>query len=483
MKAYSVALILCLLPAHGAQAAGGLLVYDNGHDNSSCLAGSGALCLVSGSATGHGTVNASQRTAAIGVVVLAPLGVPLLSDSSLVIRGDDLVFPNPVTPAVAGFVGQRNMTVGDVTYLRLGMNETEFLRYGYYDPRYTDPSLAHRGTAIYYDQDADRGLQYHWFSPSDVGEDDTDHQITATVNGTCAKPVDLGAQCQAALDGAASRVMDATPNVRVGFTWEAIGAADDVEDFASGAPLSSGGSASTALPGTSQRRPAVPAPTPKREPARPDDQLEGPSPSPALPPPQGLAQQERQAEGSPLLVATQGDPAAPLPVVAVAATMLLALAFKLLYARIRSREEALEHDHRRRVLDVLAQQGPRTVAELGSALGVDRSTALYHVRVLRRSASVLLAKQDRATYVLLPGQRLPTAAAHRGGRAADEILRVLRESGAPISRARLHALAAHLPLRVRNHALRELAHSGAIVRAFAGNEETIALARGPGAAA
>lgn len=71
----------------------------------------------------------------------------------------------------------------------------------------------------------------------------------------------------------------------------------------------------------------------------------------------------------------------------------------LLYRRLR-RPDVLDHDHRRAILDRLAEEAPATVGGLASDLDLDYKTVDHHVRVLRDFGLVEARRrgQRRAIY-------------------------------------------------------------------------------------
>lgn len=278
--------------------------------------------------------------------------------------------------------------------------------------------------------------------------------------------------CDDTWNGAMAPLLDATPNITTGGSIGSISVSNqsDLVDRSHASKLGDEGQARERM------RPVLPVnkTTPRdaaaegigeRSQPAPDDDLRSPRASLTAP---AAATAELNATTVPDMRS---------PVLPLAASAALALLLAALYARISSRQEALAHASRQRLVGLLQQHGPLTVTDLARGLSVDRSTALYHIRVLRRSASVTLAQQGRLVYVLLPGQVPPSLPPSFREGAAGVVLTVLKAAGGALSRADLHALASAVPQRQRNHVLRQLTDAGVLERAFVGNAEVVRLAQ------
>lgn len=156
----------------------------------------------------------------------------------------------------------------------------------------------------------------------------------------------------------------------------------------------------------------------------------------------------------------------------VAASALGALLLALLYSRIARRDEALRSDRRARIIELLQARGPMALPDLTREMGCDRTTVTHHLRLLSRLSHVVIERVDGRVVAALPGQSAADALAPR---APEIIERLLREHGGQMTRAELHAAAADLPLRTRNHALAKLAHDGRIMRILRAGTELVLL--------
>lgn len=156
----------------------------------------------------------------------------------------------------------------------------------------------------------------------------------------------------------------------------------------------------------------------------------------------------------------------------VAASALGALLLALLYSRIARRDEALRSDRRARIIELLQARGPMALPDLTREMGCDRTTVTHHLRLLSRLSHVVIERVDGRVVAALPGQSAAEALAPR---APEIIERLLRENGGQMTRADLHAAAADLPLRTRNHALAKLANDGRIMRILRAGTELVLL--------
>lgn len=480
MRAAHALPFLLALASPGASALGIIPVVENGHADD-CAAVLPCPLSYDVADPGAGEVNVTQDLSSNGVVLASPWVQLLLPDGGLFVRGDDVGVPNVIFPFLAEDAGEVNSSIAGTPYVFLVFSRDN-MTYGYYGPTTNDTDFAHRDADAHY-SDSDRGVFYDRIVVSNPGATSTDTQLGWFDVACGSLPDEVSGSCaqQGSLVTATAR--EKTPNVRVGLTWEEAGLGDARSDFIR-KPATSGSKDAPPHAGpilSSAHAPvALDASAPWAPPRMPSPHAEDtPSPEAAREPPPPAA------SPPPIATAAARGPAtidAAHPVARAAGALALAIALKLLYGRISSREHALAHASRQRVLDILQAAGPLTVTDLARQLAVDRSTALYHIRVLRRSASVQVARRGRLVYVALPHQTPPTLPASFREGAAAIVLAALRSAGGALPRAELHAHAAAVPQRQRNHILRQLTEAGVLERAFVGNAEVVrvaALERGP----
>ena len=470
--------LMLLLPA--ASATGRLavgpvsLAVENGHDDA-CLEDVSGLCLAElrGGSIGETELDASQRVARLVVAYDAAaidrlLPIPLLPGGEIGVDAADLSVEHPLLVLATALVGTRGV---ETPWGEVGAGlSPQGVRLSYLgvDEARAAPE-PHRQDYNY----TDNSVRYRELGPFNrAGGPVRSDDILVAPADACLMVE--GTPCSTAT-AAFVELPNATPSVVAGQELHEAAVSGDPNAtlFAAGALHARAAAAHPASPPrTLPRSPVLAVGTPAGG---------GPPPSDG-PEPAELAPRERSPRGGStppgnLSLAASATASAPgtvdLPLAPLAASLAIATMLAALYSRFRSRSEALAHEARQRMLG-LVQGGPRTVAELAQALGVDRSTAQYHARVLHRAGVVALRKGERHVYVTLPGQPLPEKPVVTIG-APARIVELLRAAGGVLPRASLQEKAPELPPRTRNHALRELVERGVVERKFAGNEEVVAL--------
>lgn len=272
----------------------------------------------------------------------------------------------------------------------------------------------------------------------------------------------------------------ATPNAIIGLDWEDVALATNdslLQDNSSGFSL-------TTSVTNESRRQAQNGPTLQigSSSSLQPRQLELQSgPSTTLPPgPQPLPEAEPERA-----LVTQAIPAVP-PVSRVPPVIWLvnglgaiALAY-LLYSRLGGPAGALAHPLRTAIHEYLKTHPRAQLPVIANATGHAESTVRYHLRILEREDIVRRAKILDHTLFFLTARRPPigTPALHISAHPTrGPIIHILASHPAGLTRQEIHELAAHVPLRTRNHTLKRLIQLGAIEQVGEGMSVRLVLAR------
>lgn len=146
--------------------------------------------------------------------------------------------------------------------------------------------------------------------------------------------------------------------------------------------------------------------------------------------------------------------------VLLAAGAGLAILVATLYARITRLSEAAASPQRAAIMQHLREHGPTCVQSLASGMGVHRTTVLHHALVLQRLGEIKVIKRGMYAMLALPEHDAAPMPEPRG--ALRVVLEALRSAQGSMTREDLHKLLSALPLRTRNHALRQLAARGLV---------------------
>lgn len=471
--------IIILLGASASAAASGQIVlgpvevaFENGR-REGCL-DPGPLCLAGrdGTAPSNTTLDARQDVSHVVVRIddgaaEDAVGIELLPDGGLVLETSRYPLRYDVFKVLVAHVGSRRAPAPLDDFGTILTEE----RYGlaYYGPSLRDPrsEIRPREWDVNF---SDKGLGYERTGPfSEWGNTSTDHMTWDLLNAPCL--VLNSTDCRRAQTQRASAVAAVAPNVVFGLSLYQVGVRNG--DDPDGSP---DGSARAPVDAAPPARAATPPPGAPLDPGpRPTTLQRGPAASPVVPPARApVGPRETPTADAIREPAREAAVRSAAPAVAAAAAVVaLAALAAALYSRY-GREEALENERRLAMVDILDRRGPLTFANLGRALGVDRSTVLHHARLLQRTGHVRIQRAGKYVYAFLPGQTLPADGARDP--ASDALMRVLRERGGIAPRHELHDAADGYPARSRNHAIQRLVDSGLVQRTFEGNVEILRLA-------
>lgn len=442
---------------------------ENGH-SSGCVDPSG-LCVVTASGSGaDATLDATQNVAFVGVAIddseiEAVTGYPLLPDDAIIIDSGWLVLRHEAFVVLAQQVGRTYAPAPADHYGLIVTSE----RYGvaYFGPPLQQPTGDAQPRELSWNY-SDDGVGYRQVGPfGSQGNTSSDARVLDALTFPCVVLRD--ASCQHAENATSTQLAALTPNVEIGLSFYQVGMTTELGGFPSAA---FGARASGSRPAA--KAPVAAAPLPLAKDPDPPTRL---TPAPVQRPqrstltsPQGPA----GGRGVPSVALETLTPTAPPDrgVVLVAASFALALALAALFSRFHGKE-ALEHAKRKRILELLDARGPMSFPEVGRALGVDRTTVDYHVRLLIKTGFVKTTRGGRVVYVHRPGQEIDPSLRRSDADASDALLGILRGSGGCMPRGELHHAAGAYSQRARNGALQRLIERGVVERAFEGNVEIV----------
>lgn len=477
MNRFVLVATLLVLPAASASGRLGspvaVVEVENGHD-SACIENVSGLCPASADTheLGNAEIDGNQELRSIHVaanrsVVDSTPAQWLVPDGSITIRREMLELPNPLMPALSQHVGRVRLPAPFETYV-LYFNETEH-GVEYVGPSATPLNLTPTQHHHPYAYSSDGGVEYDTIGPSrDYGEASTD-QVLPFLSAACSALE--ATACTRAVNAADSRARAATPNITVGLEFHEIAAATNESAFSFDEALERSSSDQSPL----SRRSVADVPRLSRPPPAGAEVRLGAGHSG----PPGQAEPRPSVEDRPIFTrATRTAIFEPPSIadhtkaLAVAASFALALALAALFSRFHGKE-ALEHAKRKRILELLDARGPMSFPEVGRALGVDRTTVDYHVRLLIKTGFVKTTRGGRVVYVHRPGQEIDPSLRRSDADASDALLGILRGSGGRMPRGELHHAAGAYSQRARNGALQRLIERGVVERAFEGNVEIV----------
>jgi DNA-binding transcriptional ArsR family regulator len=472
MQLQTKPLLLCLLMslgAYGASASGDLavgsatLVLENGYETD-CVESVSGLCLASlqGDSLGDSRVDAYERITFVGVAIDTPL--LFLPDGTLFVRPSDHSVKHPIYRILIDDVGTLTIPI-PVLQPFIYFDETEH-GFGYDDPG-VDPmnsTPGERRSRIPYGDD---GAEYDVIDRERIqpfqslGNTTWDSRVDRVSNDApCSLLDSIG--CRETLQPVGEAVMNATPDVNVGFSFVEADFTDDPSAFPSHGALGDRASLLDApLARSATRAPAGPL-APASSGPRPLSQG-APAGGPASDPIDAPAPRGRVPHPAPVTVQNRSPPAAHAgaQLLVSAAAFSVAVVLAALFARIRSKDGALASGRRQALLAVLHQEGPMTLAALARKLGVDRTTVEHHARHLERLSMLRAHKQGRLVVLALPEQPVgPIVPAFKPLRV--RLLDEIRSSGGSTTQQEIARLTSDVPKRTRNHALRELQLAGIV---------------------
>jgi DNA-binding transcriptional ArsR family regulator len=453
------------------------VVLANGHA-SECAEDFSGLCpaSVSGEAPNDMEVDANQQIAYVGVAVNRTYvneaaGFQLLPDGSMMFTPSEYAISNPLFDVLVDDVGTQRGP-GPLHSFGIYFNDTRFGLYVFApDPVSGNMTPAERKASwAYVDDGASQGVVHrHEIRPNqDFGDASSDYMEREWTTVLCYSQSDP--QCAGAADSIADSYEAATPNVAGGVAFIEAEVATDPTDI---------GPDSSAIGARDQMRSPLAARSPL---LRPQGLNRDPSAKPLVPilplvgggpsgPPQPGAPRHtlpglRIPAVSPMT--PMGKPIVP-PVAAYSAAFATAVILAALYAKIRDRD-ALLSGRRAQIFEIVKERGPTPLAELARELGVDPSTLDYHARALARGKFVTIYRVDRKIVIGTPGNS--SVNVPRKPCSRDALLDLIKANGGTLPRAELHRLAADIPIRTRNQALRELRAAG-VVEALQGTGVTL----------
>lgn len=448
------------------------VMIDNGH-RSDCIETASGLCLagMQGDGIGELYIDASQRFRRVGVIADPESVDPrlaLLPDGGLVMDGSDFALDNPIFVLYHENIG---ILRGPDPLSPLAFTIDEegvWVWIPWTDPMAGDPHLGFERRGMAHGNGT--GVQYDRIGPfNDLPvKTASDYQVA---NWLACDPY---LPCLPAQAPIVKAYQDATPNIWTDLRFDEVGAGSNRSIFKEDAATPKGGSShyggrSPSFPDEADPRKATPFGMLWGEPGITERDILQDEPLPRTDP------------STPKPPIRQADPDASEPnasslLATAAAAFVLAVILAALSSRFRSREDALQHEGRQRILKLVEERGPQSVSQIARAMGHDRTTILYHARILARTGAAELRPHGRALLVSLPRQALPSADPLGGMRAARDLVAHIERAGGRVLRARLHELAAHIPQRSRNAALRELAARGVIACRLEDGAEIVALA-------
>lgn len=348
----------------------------------------------------------------------------------------------------------------------------------YYGPSRKEEGLGNRSLGMSLENDDGGWVAYDGLGPMNSGAvTSTDIQAGPLPLMVC-DFADRSQGCYNTTLAMQERYNQTTPNVIVGFEWDAVTLATDPSALPP--DVAAVTNETTPEPQTAPRRDDSLAlwarPGPRDGGRTPDVPAELATPGlvqgPPVPPPASLD------------VAIAGAPEAPptpLPtILAIGAGLGLSLVVSALYSRFASKHALLAHPVRAAVMaQVAARPGTSSLA-LQKTLNLNRSTLLYHLRLLEREGCVRLASVNQSLRVHLPGQapagRVEPELEHP---TRGQVLSALVSAPRGLTRAELHAALPSMPLRTRNHTIARLKALGLIRAEPIGRETRFTLVHAP----
>lgn len=451
------------------------IMIDNGRDGD-CIEDTSGLCLATVSGEGSGTqLNVRQefRALLIGVnrtFVNDAVGYSLLPDGTLVVDLSDYSTPNPVFRLFVEQIGSQHGP-GPAEPFGLVVNETG------YAVEYFGPGIYPANTTL---DDHSVGssypniANYERIGPINVLESTTtDRSIRDTLTGGCR--LLANAPCFDTMSGVANRSANLTPEVVWGVEFLEPSLGLGTGGFGSAETLSNRSS----VEGPSTGRPALMAPPGPRADSPPVTPMlaRGGTGEPEVTNPPGG--DPRDVKPGPLGPAPTGPDLRGgdgIPVlIAISAAFALAVLCASLYSRVTRDRDLLLAGSRARLLELIRQRGPLSLSTLSREIGVDRKTAIYHIRILAKTNQVQVHKLNRQVVVGLPRQTIPEGRGEtRRSPSCRRLLTVLAESGGELERGQL-VKRLDLPARSRNRALRACIELGEVQRVWRSEGQFIVL--------
>lgn len=417
------------------------------------------ICQVSASNTsdpGNATIDASQNITYVGAGVSVDRIFPVGVDYE--IYGRDGYVPNPILP----FVGKEwsNSSLGPgvpgVFDLRFdGVNQTIWLDYNWvnvsnpYDPIYWKEI----GQTF---PDGQGHAGYNQIGPFNESMGDTDTLLQPPPDVLCTGPLQVR-ECYDAASTWNSWQANNTPDVRFGAAFNEAEAASNASKIgnrtynASTSNESFGtwpshSPSSVPLPVDNE---TMPHPTLHRLPVDQDQNVSLLRPSGHKPPPGKVVLQTVQAPNA--------RPSQVLKAIVAGGLGVFVAGLLFLYARIRSRKEAVASAMRCKLHELIAKTPGISPSALAGEVGLSRNGLVHHLRVMERTQMILVRSEGKKVSLFTRQREVdPLAALIARGDAASAILRALQPRPDGLTKPELVAATPSLPTRTRDHAVRQL---------------------------
>lgn len=277
--------------------------------------------------------------------------------------------------------------------------------------------------------------------------------------------------CDLAWNGTIDAFQSATPTVRFGANLQRVGAATREDALLrkadAGAPPEELAGPRSAAPEAPVVRhawdvdpwsptapPGVGAQTDLPASPQPDPSASAPAASPT----HGILLMERTL--APLLTGT------------LLAGSLLLLAWTL-YSRFQRKDDLLHAGIRQRILDIVEADPGISVSEVLAHVDVTRNAVIHHARMLSRAGLLRIVRDQGRTRLVPCGAQRSLDPARLSART--QILKLLQAAGC-LPREEIHQRLARVPLRTRNHALRQLLDQGIVEQAEVDGAPSLRLA-------
>jgi DNA-binding transcriptional ArsR family regulator len=427
---------------------------------------------------GNATIDTGQNVSYIGVGASVDSIAPLGLDYN--ISGEEGYVPNPIMP----FVGQTWMNspyapgLPGVLEMRW---EDQTIRLYYNYVTLSDPEHP-----IYWHEtgqgfpDGQNQVGYDQIGPfNELGTSwDTDALILSELEYRCYGPTDTR-ECYEEMNNASAWQKSATPDVRYGLDFHQVEAASNASVLRNASYASPAINDSPAYsfyhddhgPGLPRSEQTISHPVlhASGSPA-PFNRTPVETATPR-PPPRGVAMATTHMTSPP--------PNTTLAQVAAGACGLVVLAI-LLYARIRSRKEAIASATRCRIYEIVARRPGISPTALAKELNLTRNGVIHHLRIMERTQIISRRTEGKLVFLFVGRGEIDSTAILLGRAGAHSvILQKLRERPEGMQKSELVAATSDLPKRTRNHALKRLLDHGLVSVGPGANPRIVAAMNAP----
>lgn len=454
----------------GADVNGGAARVVVADSHSNCEPAPFEACLVevdSDGSVGRTNIDARQRIEYVGiaadvVVVEGLIGVNLLPDGSLMVRGSQLFVRHPIF-VLAAAIANDQTNEGPTSGVASTRWTSENLTIVYFGPSTANPT-APPGSREYEITHNSSGLGYDQQGPHNApGMNSTDGYL-AGADAVCTRAPDPAA-CDGALEDGLATIADATPNAELALEFYDAEVASDPE------ALRSQNTSYEPLANDSPLRggPVLePAPNQSTGPSRASGE-DTEKPSLVVGRPAQVEPLREPGRGPRIEMPSPADPPPPTPIVALAvatATVFVLLLAAALYSRLARADEVVRLPMRKMLIRVVEDRPGIEIRALPARLGVARSTVLYHLRMLEKHGLLRVLRDGHKRFVFPAASTPPTSGrplrfwSHPVSRRILEIIDKAGPNGT--TRGQIHIEAAAIPRRTRNHVLTQLQSAGVV---------------------